>query len=216
MAPPANIVFQLETNPDERTIEAAAQLFIDLCKDGRPDLALSMAVGTLRPLARVSGELYTAKDEHGELVGFAAWTPPGRSSFDTPEQSEMGIGDFLSQLDDEGKSFQTYLFKEELPKFADRSLGMQNGERSCYWCWFAMVREDYQRKGVCRALFDMVHEKAKSTGATMALITNTRENVGCQVAKYERLGLKKRGEQLFRSPWIDWVYYCVARETNGE
>lgn len=26
-----------------------------------------------------------------------------------PEQSEMGIGDFLSQLDDEGKAFQTYL-----------------------------------------------------------------------------------------------------------
>lgn len=50
---------------------------------GRPDIALSMAVGTLRPLALVSGELYTAKDENGELVGFTAWTPPGRSSFDT-------------------------------------------------------------------------------------------------------------------------------------
>ncbi|KAI0325764.1 hypothetical protein GY45DRAFT_1329874 [Cubamyces sp. BRFM 1775] len=123
----------------------------------------------------------------------------------------MGIRDFLNQLDDDGKAFQTYLFKEELPKFADKSLGIQNGERNCYWCWFAMVREDYQCKGVCRALFEMVYEKAKSTGSTMALITNTRENV----VKYERLGLMKRGEQLFQSPWTDWVYYCVARETNG-
>lgn len=34
-------------------------------------------------------------------------------------------------------------------------------ELDCYFCWFAMVREDYQRKGVCRALFELTYEKVR-------------------------------------------------------
>ena len=50
---------------------------------GRPDLGIAMTTGVLKPLSLISGELYTAKDENGELVGFTAWAPPGRATFDT-------------------------------------------------------------------------------------------------------------------------------------
>ncbi|KAH9895927.1 hypothetical protein C8Q73DRAFT_789723 [Cubamyces lactineus] len=171
-----------------------------------------MTTGVLKPLSLISGELYTAKDENGELVGFVAWTPPGRETFDTPDQLEMGYIDFVKQLDAESRKFQSRLFREELPTFVNESLGMENGEKDTYWCWYAMVRPDYQSKGIARALFNMVYEKAKTTGATMALITNSRENV----AKYGKLGFKERGEINVKSPWGEWPYYCMARETKDE
>ncbi|KAJ8497061.1 hypothetical protein ONZ51_g734 [Trametes cubensis] len=219
MTPPANISFQYEANPDDKTIAAAAQLYVDLCKDstsfmgatsGRLDLALPMAMGVLKPLVRVSGELYTARDEDGNLIGFTVWAPPGRTAFDTPEQLEMGFADFLSQIDEEGKEFQTHLFQEILPAWLARDLGIEDAEREYYWCWFAMVREDHHNKGICRVLFDMTYAKARLTGATMALITDSHDNV----AKYEKLGFAKRGEQKVTSPYGDWSLWCMSRETK--
>ncbi|KAJ8497042.1 hypothetical protein ONZ51_g733 [Trametes cubensis] len=236
MAPPANLVLQHETNPDEKTIEAAARLYVELFKDGmhtsvfilresiRAHRRISMTTGVLKPLSLISGELYTAKDENGELVGFTAWAPPGRATFDTPDQLEMGYIDFVKQLDEDSRKFQSHLFREVLPKFVDESLEMENpkltsgdrdwgcqGEKKTYWCWYAMVRPDYQGKGIARALFSMVYEKAKATGATMALITNSRENI----AKYGKLGFKELGEIDVKSPWGEWPYYCMARETKA-
>ncbi|OJT11899.1 hypothetical protein TRAPUB_11545 [Trametes pubescens] len=179
---------------------------------GRQDLAPLMARAVIRPLALVSGELYTAKDAQGELVGFTLWAPPGRSAFDTPEQLEMGFNEFLGHVDEEGRAFQMQVNGEVVPKFLEESLGIENAELDCYLCWFAMVREDYQRKGVCRALFDLTYEKAKATGATLALLTGTESNV----AVYEKLGFKERGRQKFESPWAEWTFYCMARDANNE
>lgn len=50
---------------------------------GRLDLASQMTRAVITPLARVSGELYTATDAQGTLVGCAIWAPPGRTTFDT-------------------------------------------------------------------------------------------------------------------------------------
>ena len=36
-------------------------------------------------------------------------------------------------------------------------------ELNAYWCWFAMVREDYQGKGICHRMFDMVYDKVSSS-----------------------------------------------------
>ncbi|KAI0331527.1 hypothetical protein GY45DRAFT_1322094 [Cubamyces sp. BRFM 1775] len=170
-----------------------------------------MALGVLKPLVRVSGELYTARDEDGNLVGFTVWAPPGRTAFDTPEQLEMGFTEFLSQIDEEGKKFQTHLFQEILPAWLARDFGVEDAEREYYWCWFAMVREDQQNKGTCRALFDLTYEKARLTAATMALITDSRDNV----AKYEKLGFTERGEQKVSSPYGDWTLWCMSRETKA-
>ena len=82
-------------------------------------------------------------------------------------------------------------FREVLPKFVDESLEMENvshgwssasdsakpkltsgdrdwgcqGEKKTYWCWYAMVRPDYQGKGIARALFSMVYEKVRPTAS---------------------------------------------------
>ncbi|KAI8977828.1 hypothetical protein BD414DRAFT_495746 [Trametes punicea] len=221
MAPPTNVTFQYEPTPDEKTIEDAAKLYVELFEDdpslvgvtsGRLDLALLMTKGVLRALSFISGELYTARDENSDLVGFTAWTPPGRSCFDTPDQFELGFGEFLNSLDQEGRDFQHRMFREVLPEFADNAIGIEKAELNCYWCWFAMVRKDYHGKGICRALFNLVYEKAKEKGATMALITQHSVNVG----KYERLGLGKYGQQNFEYHGTEWTYYCMARKTDRE
>ena len=36
---------------------------------------------------------------------------------------------------------------------------MQKAEQNTYWCWFAAVREDYQGKGICHRMFNMVYDK---------------------------------------------------------
>ncbi|KAI0631486.1 hypothetical protein C8Q77DRAFT_1127136 [Trametes polyzona] len=216
---PDNIKVQYEPDPDDATLEAAADLYVHLSKDeptftaavsGRADLGPLMARAVIRPLARVSGELYTARDERGALVGFAIWAPPGRSAFDTPEQLDMGFNEFLGNVDEEGRAFQARVNGEEVPRFLKDSLGMDNAELDCYFCWFAMVKEEYQRKGICRALFQLVGEKAKAKGATMVLLTGTTENV----AVYEKLGFKERGRREMDSPWTRWTFYCMARDTS--
>lgn len=49
---------------------------------GDMELAPFMSVGIIKPLALIAGEMYTAKDENGILVGFTIWVPPGRSALD--------------------------------------------------------------------------------------------------------------------------------------
>ncbi|KAL7278205.1 hypothetical protein ACG7TL_008179 [Trametes sanguinea] len=188
MAPPADVSIQYETNPDEKTLEDAARLYIDLSKDdpafeaaiaGRHDLAWIMANGIIKPMSITSGELYTAKNGRGELVGFALWTPPGRDSFDTPDQLEMGFGEFMSKLDEGARDLLGRLLGEVVPAFVDGALGI---------------------------------EKAKSTGAVMGLLTQDATNV----TKYEHLGFKEYGKESFDSPWAKWTFYCMARKTSGE
>ena len=41
-----------------------------------------MARGVIRPFSLIAGEMYTARDENGTLVGFTVWIPPGRDGFD--------------------------------------------------------------------------------------------------------------------------------------
>ncbi|KAI9069860.1 hypothetical protein FKP32DRAFT_1558913, partial [Trametes sanguinea] len=164
--------------------------------------------------------------------GFTLWTPPGRDSFDTPDQLEMGFGDFMSKLDEGDRDFLGRLLGEAVPAFVDGALGIEKAELNCYWCWFAFVREDYQNKGICTAMFELVHEKArtcnlalaqalpltllfakaKSTGAVMGLLTQAATNV----AKYEHLGFKEYGTERFDSPWASWTFHCMARKTSEE
>ncbi|OSC98589.1 hypothetical protein PYCCODRAFT_1374804 [Trametes coccinea BRFM310] len=167
-----------------------------------------MANGIIKPMSITSGELYTAKNGRGELVGFALWTPPGRDSFDTPDQLEMGFGEFMSKLDEGARNLLGRLLGEVVPAFVDGALGIEKAELNCYWCWFAFVREDYQNKGICTAMFDL----AKSTGAVMGLLTQDATNV----TKYEHLGFKEYGKESFDSPWAKWTFYCMARKTSGE
>ncbi|KAH9850925.1 hypothetical protein C2E23DRAFT_869627 [Lenzites betulinus] len=171
-----------------------------------------MARGVIRPLARVAGELYTARNAQGELVGFTLWAPPGRSTFDTPEQLEMGFGEFLAGVDDRGKVFMGHVNGVIIPRFLQDALGIENAEHECYFCWFAMVQQEYQRKGICRALVDLANEKAKKAGTTMALLAGAE----AKVKVYEKLGFVERGRRKMESPWAEWTFYCMAREAERD
>lgn len=51
---------------------------------------------------------------------------------------------------------------KEVPKANDEALGIAEAERNTYWCNFAMVREDYQGKGVAKALFEVATKEVRS------------------------------------------------------
>ncbi|TFK82903.1 hypothetical protein K466DRAFT_499446 [Polyporus arcularius HHB13444] len=171
-----------------------------------------MSLGVIKPLALVSGEMYTAKNEHGKLIGFTLWGPPGRDVFDTPDQLEMGYQEYLQQLDDEARKFQAEMMGKTIPRFIDSTLEMDKAVLNTYWCWFAMVRKEDQGKGLCQEMFNLTYEKAKAIGATMGLITGSTHNVMI----YEKMGLRLRGKEKMSSPWADWTFYSMSRDTMGE
>ncbi len=73
--------------------------------------------------------------------------------------------------------------------------------------------------------------QAKAIGATMGLITGSTHNVCglfgssevslhilivAQVMIYEKMGLRLRGKEKMSSPWADWTFYSMSRDTMGE
>ena len=48
-----------------------------------------------------------------------------------------------------------------VPAANDEVLGIEEAERSTYWCNFAMVREDYQGKGVAKTLFQLASKEVR-------------------------------------------------------
>ncbi|KAI8994101.1 hypothetical protein BD414DRAFT_436640 [Trametes punicea] len=226
MNPPADVRIALEQTPSDLTLNAAAQLYMHLTKEdpaslgktaGKIHLGERAAFGLLKSLALVTGEFYTARDESGELVGFAAWSLPGRSVFERAELLEMGFNKFLANLTEAERDYYRDVLNPAAERFVNESLNMENGERDTYWCYFAMVREDYQNKGICRAMFNIVHQKARDVGAPMALFASTRKNVSnqswYQVEIYKRLDYNERGRQSFSAPWGEWEVFCLSRDS---
>ncbi len=50
---------------------------------------------------------------------------------------------------------------KEVPELNDKALGIQEAERNTYWCNFAMVRADYQGKGVAKAMFELAFNEVR-------------------------------------------------------
>ena len=50
---------------------------------------------------------------------------------------------------------------KEVPQANDEAFGVKESERNTYWCNFAMVRGDYQGKGVAKALFELVFKEVR-------------------------------------------------------
>jgi len=214
---PSNLTIQRVEKPTEELVEEAVTLFKGLMvKDpathafttGKPELIDAMARAMIKPNALIAGEMYTATDEKGDLIAFTLWLPPGQNVWTTEEQRQMGLYQFLGSLSDEGRDYYSNVLGKEFPKVADEFIGMEQAETNTYWCSFAMVREDYQQKGVLRALFELVFPKGKELGKTMAVATTNLRNV----AIYEKLGFTTRGERLMKSPWGDWSVWVFSRE----
>ena len=66
---------------------------------------------------------------------------------------------------------------KEVPRLNNQMFGIAEAERNTYWCNMAMVRADYQGKGVAKAMFQLAIKAAAEVGATIALTTTNKKNV---------------------------------------
>ncbi|PCH43237.1 acetylornithine deacetylase [Wolfiporia cocos MD-104 SS10] len=215
MAAPAFTV-QLVGSPTESQVRQAARIFADLTPGdpltialtgGNTNLLQDLAESMIRPIAFQIGDMYTATDENGDMVGFTMWIPPGKQLLSTEDQMRLGYTDFMSKLPDEVKSYSATTLGHDFPKVIDGFTGIENTELNCYWCDFNFVKAEFQRKGVAKSMFQLASKKAQQNGYSMALATTNIRNV----AIYERLGFEMKGFQEMPSPWgawPAWVFLC--------
>ncbi|KAI0041332.1 hypothetical protein FA95DRAFT_709287 [Auriscalpium vulgare] len=212
---PSNVTVQFVEKPTEALAEEAAQVFSGLMPADPAAIAFTagnislievMARAMIKPIAFVAGDMYTATDDKGELVGFTLFLPPGQNLFITEEQRQLGFYDFMGQLSDEGKVYYPTVLGKDFPAFIDESVGIKETELNTYWCSFAMVRKDYQGKGVAKAMFELAFEKAKTLGVPVALATTNIINVTI----YEKIGFELKGYKIMPSPWADWPAWIFA------
>jgi len=217
--PPSNVTIKRETAPTDALIESAVDICVKLMSEdplarvfagGDINNFPAMCRAAYRAMAYISGEFYTATDENGSLIAFTLWTPPGKHMWDTEEQRQLGFYDFMSLVSDEGKAFLATDLSKGPPQFYDQSTGIPQVEVATYWCRMAMVKAEYQGKGICKALFELVYEKAKETGVPMALSTTAPVNVEI----YKKLGFQLKGHEVFKSPWGDWSEWVMLCETK--
>ncbi|KAI0660216.1 hypothetical protein C8Q70DRAFT_913961 [Cubamyces menziesii] len=222
MAPP-NLVFERVDQPTEALADEATKVFSDLMVEDPAAIALVAGDMSLLPslgslmirallLSPGVGEMFTARDESGALVGFTLFSLPGQLILSTPEQQKHGMFEFMGKLSPEGQKYYPEVMAKEVPKANDEAFGIQEAERNTYWCNFAMVRADYQGKGVAKALFDLATKEAAKTGTKMALTTTNIRNVPI----YEKLGFKLCGHKVMPSPWVDWPLWFFAKDTQKD
>ncbi|KAI0271265.1 hypothetical protein BC834DRAFT_966782 [Gloeopeniophorella convolvens] len=170
-----------------------------------------MARAMITPLARLAGDMYAARDAAtGALVGYTIWVRPGETLFATKEQRQLGFYELFEQLPEDARAYYLDALARDFPEFADGAIGVKDTEKNSYWCYFAMVREDYQGTGVARALFDLAYDKAQP-GDILGLATTNPRNIEI----YTRLGLELKGHRVMPSEWVDWGSWVFSRRVEG-
>ncbi|OSC98582.1 hypothetical protein PYCCODRAFT_1447335 [Trametes coccinea BRFM310] len=223
MAPSNLTIERVPTPTSEKVADEARDVFANLMVEDPAAIALTGGNMSLLPdlggvmiralaLTPGVGDLFTARDETGSLVGFTLFSLPGQLLLSTEEQQKHGMFEFMGKLSPEGQKYYAETMGKEVPKVNDEVIGIKDVEKSTYWCNFAMVRADYQGKGVARALFDLATKEAAKTGATMALTTTNARNVPI----YEKLGFELRGQRVMPSPWVDWPMWFFVKKTKAE
>jgi len=202
-------------NPTEERLENAAELFTDLMKTNLS--AVSLAGGDISPMkfealaflrAGVhSGEYYEATDDEGGLIGYTVWMPPKQEMFSTEVQKKLGYYEFLSKLSDDAKNYFNTKYAAEFPEFVASLLG-PTGKLDSWWLHMAMVRRDYQRRGVLRTLIGPVQAKAAEAGEFLATCTTNDENIRV----YTGLGFEYKGSTMIPSPWGEWPIHVFKQE----
>ncbi|TFY61698.1 hypothetical protein EVJ58_g4354 [Rhodofomes roseus] len=187
------------SNPSDKLIEDSVELFTSLMQNdvagislvgGETTLLGSMARSMIKAAVLVAGEYYPALDENGELAGYALWMPPGRDLFDTPEQRELGLNEFMASLPEAGKQYYKDVSKTD-----------------AWWLHNLFVRPDRQRQGIGRQLIEVVKQKAKEQGQTLACSTTQDYNA----LVYKAYGFEQKGLRTMPSPWGDWPLVVLRR-----
>jgi len=216
---PTNITVKKLDNPTEGHVEEAVQIFCKLMTED--PIAIALTGGDVRILpyliramvggiAFMCGEIYAAFNEHGIMVGFQGWVPPGQALFSTEKQREL-LADFMSRISEETKEFFGTMMGEEFPKIVDKFTGIENCELNAYWCNFNFVAAEYQQQGISAAMSELVYRKAELNGWTMALSTTSVRNI----AIYNHLGFRLKGYRNMASPFIDcpvWIFLRRPQE----
>ncbi|KAI0755669.1 hypothetical protein C8Q74DRAFT_318422 [Fomes fomentarius] len=220
-----NVNIQFLDSPTESFTDEAVEVFASVMKadpasialtGGNLDLIPDLGRCMIRALALTPGIAHTwaARDDYGTLVGFTIFSLPGVLMLSTDEQRENGKAmELMSKLSPEGQQYyaETQMGKE-VPQVNDEAFGIKESERSTYWCNFAMVRADWQGKGVAKAMFQRAYHEAEKSGANVALTTTNIRNVPI----YEKIGLKYYGERVMQSPWVEWRLWFFMKETAAQ
>ncbi|KAH9934042.1 uncharacterized protein BXZ73DRAFT_100883 [Epithele typhae] len=215
---PSNIVFERVEAPTETLAQDAVDIMVPLifCALIRGDLTRlpSLVKLLIRPITLVAGvgHIYIARDESGTLVGFLLFTLPGQLVMSTEEQRQMGMYEYVADLPEDAKEYFLQANTVDLPKLNDEIFGTKETERSTYWCNFAMIRADYQRKGLATRMFQMVFEEAANRGANVGLTATKASNVEV----YEKIGFTFRGDRTLHSPWCDWGIWGMFKDPKAE
>ncbi|KAH9914400.1 uncharacterized protein BXZ73DRAFT_106644 [Epithele typhae] len=223
--PSSNIVFERVEAPTETLAQDAADIMVPLVKDGQycqkifcaltgGDLTRlpSLVKLLIRPITLVAGvgHIYIARDESGTLVGFLLFTLPGQLVIE--EQRQMGMYEYVAELPEDAKEYFLQANTVDLPKLNDEIFGTKETERSTYWCNFAMIHADYQRKGLATRMFQMAFEEAANRGANVGLTATKASNVEV----YEKIGFTFRGDRTLHSPWCDWGIWGMFKDPKAE
>ncbi|KAH9839041.1 uncharacterized protein C8Q71DRAFT_747302 [Rhodofomes roseus] len=159
-------------------------------------------------IAFMCGDIYAAFNEHGAMVGFQGWVPPGKLLFSTEEQRER-LEDFNVRLSDKAKEYFPKAMGVDFPKAIDDCTGIENCELNAYWCNFNFVVAEYQQRGISKAMSELAYQKAKPHKWIMALATTHVRNI----AIYNHLRFELMGYRNMASPFIDWPAWIYMRRT---
>ncbi|EPS99419.1 hypothetical protein FOMPIDRAFT_1050695 [Fomitopsis schrenkii] len=209
--------------PTDAMIEQAVEVTALVLKDddscfiwtgGKPELLPEFMSAIIRAswLCEGAGETYVALDEDGTLVGYSQWIPPGRDLWDSEDQRQLGYYDFMAKLSDEGKKYFEESLGNFFPKYLDEAFGMPQSQTKTHFCNLAMVRPECQKKGIATAMFKLAYDRAKQTGATLALSTGISHNV----TVYEHIGMTLVGHRSWDSPWGEWRSWAFEWKTRAE
>ncbi|KAH9943864.1 hypothetical protein B0H21DRAFT_823407 [Amylocystis lapponica] len=221
MAPP-NITVRYVEKPTEALVEEAIQIFTKLMPDDLGMLAFSGGNPSLLPDVGVpyhahrliSGEMYTATDENGVLVGFtleknARWLlhvaepPADEDKAYFPSVSFCGFARPGLRIN------QPFSDSKELSAFIDESTESRR-RPEYWWCSAAMVSVDYQGKGWSRPCSSWSLRR-QGNRALMALSNTNIHNVEI----FERLGFELKGHRVMKSPWTDWPLWVFLKNTTA-
>ncbi|KAI0710882.1 hypothetical protein C8Q76DRAFT_739026 [Earliella scabrosa] len=217
---PVNLTFELVQCPNESTVEEAVAIFAQVMISDPAAIALAGGNLVLIPdlgrcmlrallLCPGTSHMFTARDETGALIGYTVLALPGQLMLSTGEQREAGkLLEFMAKLSPEGQAYYTEAMGKEVPQANDEAFGVKESERNTYWCNFAMVRSDYQGKGVAKALFELVFKEAEKLYPVVALTTTNIRNVPI----YEKIGFTLFGEKVMQSPWIEWHLWFFSKD----
>lgn len=203
-------------NPTDEEIDACVNLFVDLMKEDRSVQSLvgsneSLIPPMVRAMLRagtLEGEYYIATDEAGTFAGYAMWMPPGRDLFGTDAQRALGLNEFMGGLSDPTKEYWKNTYMARFPGFVQEQLG-PTGKTDAWWLHQAMVRRQFQRRGVAKALIEVVLEKARDNSETLGTTTTSDENIPV----YTALGFKHKATTIIPSPLGEWPIHLLELRT---